>query len=325
MRRFLITINVALLIGLSIVTKAQVDPHFTQYYMYPLWLNPALTGAMDGDYRVNANYRNQWAGIAPFSTVAVSGDMTTDKNINIGANILNQTAGDAGYNYFTGYASLAYTGIKFGKNGEHHVNVGFQAGWIERRVDPTKFQFYDQTVTETLTSNAGSYFDLGVGALYYDGSTDKKANWYGGFSIGHINKPTDAFVSHSTEKYEVPLRYTVHGGVRISLNENFNLVPNALWMKQGTAEEKMLGLYGELKANETTDVLFGANMRFSDAIAPFIGVYYNNFTFGLSYDVNTTSLGTYAPGGANSFELSMSYIIKRKRSFDAGYFKCPRI
>ena len=326
MRRILMTCICALLMGISFISKAQVDPHFTQYYMYPLWLNPALTGTMDGDYRINGNYRNQWAGISPYNTVALSGDMTTDKNINIGANLLNQSAGDAGYNYFTGYVSVAYTGVRFGKYGDQHLTFGLQGGWIQRKVDPSKFQFGDPTAVETLTSNSGSYFDAGAGILYYDGALNHKFNWYGGFSMGHINKPTDAFVTHSTLKYEVPYRYTLHGGVRINISETFNLVPNALWMQQGTATESMIGVYGELKANESTDVLFGANMRFNDALSPFVGVTYNNFTLGVSYDVNTTSLGQYATGSnANSFELSMSYMIKKKRSFDPGYFKCPRI
>ena len=53
-----------ILLMLSILTlnktKGQVDPHFSQYYVYPSWLNPALTGAFDGDYRVSGIYRNQW-------------------------------------------------------------------------------------------------------------------------------------------------------------------------------------------------------------------------------------------------------------------------
>ena len=40
---------------------AQIDPHFSQYYAYPLWLNPALTGVINGDSRVNANYKNQYS------------------------------------------------------------------------------------------------------------------------------------------------------------------------------------------------------------------------------------------------------------------------
>ena len=40
--------------------KAQIDPHFSQYYAYPLWLNPALTGVMNGEARINANYKDQY-------------------------------------------------------------------------------------------------------------------------------------------------------------------------------------------------------------------------------------------------------------------------
>ena len=72
--------------------KAQVDAHFTQYYMYPLFLNPALTGVIsDGDVRGTAIYRNQWSNIAtPFSTVGVSGDMLLQNNWGLGINLLNQ-------------------------------------------------------------------------------------------------------------------------------------------------------------------------------------------------------------------------------------------
>lgn len=64
---FFLTVTVGLL---SVSTlKAQVDPHFSQYYMYPSWLNPALTGAFDGDYRVTGIYRSQWGNITnPFAT-----------------------------------------------------------------------------------------------------------------------------------------------------------------------------------------------------------------------------------------------------------------
>ena len=50
-------------IAFCIVSKAsvaQIDPHFSQYYAYPLLLNPALTGVVDGDYRVSINAKKQW-------------------------------------------------------------------------------------------------------------------------------------------------------------------------------------------------------------------------------------------------------------------------
>ena len=50
--------------------NAQVDPHFTQYYIHTSWLNPAMTGLFDGDYRIAGIYRNQWGNVgSPFSTM----------------------------------------------------------------------------------------------------------------------------------------------------------------------------------------------------------------------------------------------------------------
>ena len=80
---------------------AQTDPHFTQNYTYPMYINPAMTGGSDGDYRASAIYRSQWGSISnPYRTTGLSIDTRTNKNISLGLNLLNQSAGDGGFNYF---------------------------------------------------------------------------------------------------------------------------------------------------------------------------------------------------------------------------------
>ena len=52
---------------------AQTDPHFTQNYTYPMYINPAMTGGSDGDYRASAIYRSQWGSISnPYRTTGLS-------------------------------------------------------------------------------------------------------------------------------------------------------------------------------------------------------------------------------------------------------------
>ncbi|MEY4904396.1 MAG: hypothetical protein RLZZ292_2211, partial [Bacteroidota bacterium] len=46
----------------TIAANAQ-DIHFSQFYQSPLNLNPALTGVMNCNQRLTANFRNQWAAI----------------------------------------------------------------------------------------------------------------------------------------------------------------------------------------------------------------------------------------------------------------------
>src|ERR1700741_4507852 len=81
---------------LAVVCKmaAQTDPHFTQNYTYPMYINPALTGSGDGEYRASAIYRSQWGNVSnPYRTVGASFDTRTNKNIALGVNLLNQSAG----------------------------------------------------------------------------------------------------------------------------------------------------------------------------------------------------------------------------------------
>ncbi|HET7000972.1 MAG TPA: type IX secretion system membrane protein PorP/SprF, partial [Puia sp.] len=45
------------------ILKAQ-DLHFSQWFNEPLLTNPANTGFIpDADYRLGANYRNQWSSV----------------------------------------------------------------------------------------------------------------------------------------------------------------------------------------------------------------------------------------------------------------------
>jgi type IX secretion system PorP/SprF family membrane protein len=328
-------ILIAILLISSSILKAQVDPHFSEYYVYPSWLNPALTGAIDGDYRVSAIYRNQWANIANgFSTIGLSGDVVTNKNLNFGGSILQQTAGNGGYTYLTAYGSIAYTGLRFGVNGNQRITFGLQAGIIQRRFNTSKFQLGDQwnpitgynpsaITTDVFQNPSSTVFDAGAGIAYYDAAPNKKANLFAGFSASHITQPDDKFTSGSS-KSKLPIRYTLHAGLKLNLSEVLSFTPNALYLRQGTAEEKMLGGYVQLQANSVTDVLFGANYRFNDAVVPFAGFWYKNFTLGLSYDINNSDLGK-SIGTTNSFEVSISYTGRKNKELAGKNFVCPRL
>ncbi|MBV4357426.1 PorP/SprF family type IX secretion system membrane protein, partial [Pinibacter aurantiacus] len=301
-----------LLAGMG-TAKAQ-DPHYTQYYVYPSWLNPALTGVFDGSARVSAIYRNQWGNIAsPYQTPGVSADFNTNKNAAFGVSVLNQRAGDGGFNYTTAYASMAYSGVKFGANGYKRLNMGFQLGMIQRRFDISKMSFGEQWnpstgynpgagTGEALSKTSATSFDAGVGVMYYDAEPGKKANLFAGVSASHITRPTDQFSASGDAK--IPVRYTGHAGLRIMINEVASITPNILYMRQGSAEEKMIGAYLQMNVAEDADFMIGANYRIKDAISPYIGVYVKEFLIGASYDVNTSDLGKMAKG-SNSFELSL--------------------
>lgn len=320
-------------VGITGTVSAQVDPHFSQFYANPMWLNPGMTGVMDGGERITAIYRNQWSAVmTPFTTTGVSADINTTKNINLGANILSQSAGDAGYQYINAGFSVAYSGVRFGKDNMQQVTIGLQAGMLSRRFDPAKFQFGDQwnAVTgydpgvispDQLSKTSATVFDAGVGISYFDGDPDKKVSLYGGLGAFHLTRPQDPFISSSVKQY-LPVRSVVHGGARISLGEHLSLTPNLLYMRQGEAREWMIGFFGQMRANGSTDLLWGANIRPGDALSPYLGVAFQQFMLGASYDVTVSDLGKAVPG-TNSLEVSLTWI-GRKSGKPLRYLSCPR-
>jgi type IX secretion system PorP/SprF family membrane protein len=321
----------------GIKTTAQTDPHFTQNYTYPMYINPALTGGSDGDYRVSGIYRSQWGSVtSPYRTVGVSFDTRTNRNLAIGVNVMNQSAGDAGFNYLNASASVAYTGVRMGKNNNHRLVFAMQAGLISRRVDATKFRWGDQwnpitgynagnATTETFSATSASSLDIGAGVLYFDASPDKKANLFAGFSTYHLNRPKDPIITTAnTALNTIPLRYAAHAGISFNLSERTSIVPHALFMQQGTARETMFGTYVQLNVNEQTDFMFGGYYRFKDAVAPFVGIDWKNFIMGLSYDVNVSRLGSLTRN-VNAFELTLTYVKRNGTKSIFDFIRCPRL
>lgn len=316
---------------------AQTDPHFTQNYTYPMYINPAMTGGSDGDYRASAVYRGQWGSITnPYRTTGFSFDTRTTKNIALGVNVLNQAAGDGGFNYFNAAASIAYTGVKFGQGDNQRMVFAMQFGILNRSVDQSKFKWGEQwnpitgynannPISESFASTSSTTLDVGAGALYYDTYVDRKTNVFAGFSAYHLNRPKDPIISSgNTELNTIPMRYVVHGGVSINISNRARIIPHALYMRQGTASEKMFGTYVQYTVNEEADIMVGGYYRFKDAVAPYVGFDWKNFVVGVSYDANASKLGPMARN-VNSFEISFSYIRRSKIKSIVDFIPCPRL
>src|SRR3954471_11905919 len=78
------------------------DLHFSQWFNSPLLTNPANTGFIpDADYRLGANYRNQWSSVMsqPYKTMSIWGDAQVFRSriqsgwLGLGGAILHDVAG----------------------------------------------------------------------------------------------------------------------------------------------------------------------------------------------------------------------------------------
>lgn len=328
---FIIISTLCLCCFLSLKVNAQVDAHFSQYYSYPLWLNPGLTGVMDGDFRITANYKRQWASVtSPFTTEALSFDTYPYKHLGLGGTLLHQSAGDGGYNYFNALASAAYRAI-LDEKGMNVLSIGLQAGIINRRINPQKLEFgsqYDPILGfdpshpsgENFDKTSATSIDANFGVVYFNRNPNNRLNAFGGISLYHLSRPEDPFIG--TNDRRLPMRLNVHGGVKIKLSNLFNITPQFIYIRQGNAHETVTGLYLQYLLPNYSDLLFGATYRFQDAVIPFIGFHLGDFTFGLSYDVNVSDLRA-ASQGRGGIEISLSYI--RHKKIRDPKFICPRL
>ncbi|PAW92362.1 hypothetical protein CKK33_02180 [Mucilaginibacter sp. MD40] len=322
-KKIIVMIAVLLQVGAVNRLFAQIDPHFSQYYAYPMYLNPALTGVFNGDARVNGNFKNQYATINnAYQTGAVSADFRPTDRVGVGVNILNQGAGDIGYNYFSAYGSFSYN-IAISNDGYKKVSFGVQAGLINRFFDANKAQYgsqfnpasgFDPTLpsNENFLNTNATVFDAGAGAFYYDGDPSHNANFFGGFSVSHLARSKDpiAMASNTSTAQRLPMRFTAHAGIRLKINESFDLVPHAIYMKQQKAQEKAAGAYSEFKVDADKGLILGAMYRFKDAAIANVGYHFNNMIIGASYDFNTTQ--TRSAFGQGGIELSISYVFRRR-------------
>lgn len=115
----------------------------------------------------------------------------------------------------------------------------------------------------------------------------------------------------------------VHGGVRYRTNSNIDLVPNLMVSMQETHYNAMVGCNASYQMIDTyTSIEGGVSYRLDDAIVPYVGLTYKDFAFGVSYDVNLTSLSKVGPN-KNAAEFSLTYI-SRRNSVKKQYI-CPRL
>jgi type IX secretion system PorP/SprF family membrane protein len=331
MRKLLIFLFAVIL---SAAVEAQ-DPHFSQFFASPLTLNPALTGKFNGDFRLAANFRNQWPSIPnAYITNSASVDFSILRKVvpngdvlGIGFSYLGDQSGDGALDLTYGSASLSYHKA-LDEEGYNTIGAGFQATYSTLSLSTQKLTFEDQLtqngftgVTSEVFNNGTTknYFDMSAGLLF-SGSSDGVNNYYLGASLYHINRPSVGFLD---ENWILLPRTTIHGGVSFPLNDQFTIDASAITQFQNQANETLIG--GALAINvnhdhdNPTNVYLGSWVRFGDAIIPYVGLEFAGLRIGSSYDVNTSSLkaATQSRGGE---ELSLIYI---KKSYEVKGIPCP--
>jgi len=326
------------------------DIHFSQFYMSPLNLNPALTGVMNCNTRVVANYRNQWSQVLrqdAYNTYSVSYDQKIavgrSDYFGIGGTFWGDRAGELNYGTTTGRLSFSYSKKMGGyRKTAHYLVFGADAGISQRKVDPTAANWpsqhdgnggKDPLAPDPVLPGFNPDFlhaDVNAGLVWFS-VLDDRNNYYVGLAMHHLNQPNVSFYGETTTE-ALTSRVTAHAGGEFELNKGLSFVPNIIYMGQGQHRQINLGTALRFHLgprSEQQSWQLGGWYRIgnkvggglhSDAVILSTRFDYGNYGIGFSYDITVSQLRQ--AGNANgAFEFSLNYFIcgPEKRSV-----YCPR-
>ncbi|MEP7195138.1 MAG: PorP/SprF family type IX secretion system membrane protein [Saprospiraceae bacterium] len=251
MRKFLKTLLFILPMGLL----AQ-DIHFSQFYMSPLNLNPALTGVMNCKMRFIANYRNQWAPVlktGSFNTFNASFDQKIPVSrydyFGFGGTLWGDKAGSLDFKTVSFKLSGSYSKRMSGtRTSANYLVFGLDGSLNQRGVNFHNAIWGTQIsskgvdplgpVDVTIYDPSFLFADISLGLLWF-AVLDKKNNYYLGGAYSHLNEPLQNNAKNIPANKggfsAAPLypKLTVHAGGVFQMGYKNSLVPGIVSFFQG--------------------------------------------------------------------------------------------
>ncbi len=341
MRRLIVT----MLVFSGTAPLLAQDIHFSQYYMPNLWINPAMTGFTPYPFRLVLGYRNQWQSVTPYPYRTFYGSIDVpvfrnrlDPNIlGVGLVVVDDRAGHSQLGTTQIMGSVAYNHWL----GAGFIGVGLQAGWGNRSFKTDRLTFGSQFTYEgfdpTLPSGeafyqvSSSFLDIAAGVWgVWTGA--EGIQLYGGLSAYHLNNPTTRFMNQRILLY---MRFTAYAGGSVDLDRDDVITFAVLGQLQGGYREISVGggwvhYFRSSKwtsgymGRGNTSIMLGAWYRIGDAIYPAIRLDTRVASFGVSYDINISSLRR-ASGYRGGIELFVAFYGFEVSRFKARSIECPRL
>lgn len=348
MRNIFIT---SLLVFFFFEIQAQ-DRLFSQFYASPLTLNPALTGAFEGKFRVSSIYRDQWrqAMEQPYQTFSSALDlrwrMGKEKSrwqdhAAVGVMFFQDKAGAVNFSTTQIAVSAAYHKALDIRNTQF-LSLGFQAGVVQRNINFGNITFEDQfngttsysdPTQERLPENNFSFGDFSVGLNYAYSPRSSKFRLFLGGAMHHFNQPTVSFYHKTDGESDLPdntlaPRYSAQLSVQLPVSKGITFLPRAIFDMQddfmkldaggnfrfSLSDFRLVSLHLGGYARPVSD--FDNKLRL-DAVVALVGIEINNVLIGTSYDIH---VGRTAGFNRGTFEMSVAYL----GDYEDDLILCPK-
>jgi len=302
------------------------DIHYSQFFNSPLNLNPALTGIYNGDARLHANYKNQWASVpVDYTSADLGGDFklrTGDKGhfLGYGALLNYDTAGDLGLGWTGGNLFLSYS-LRLSE--KSLLTPGVTGGYYQRSYNPANAISGSQwggkgievgSGAEVLTTDNINFFDLGVG-LNYRWQKEYRKFFDLGASLLHLTRPSQKFETSRSYTIDRPQRLSFYAMFNHEIHDDIDLLVNGLYSTQDEYQEIVVNGQVKLYLGSAKDkaLYLGVGYRFDDALYPMIALEMGQFYGAFSYDLNSSAWDV-ASDGRGGPELSLRYIWAKVRA-----------
>ena len=334
---------ISVLLALCGMNKATAQSmHFSQYYNSPLLLNPANTALMpEYDYRLGANFRNQWAALpVPYNTVDAFGDFKIGGN---GETVHNNWLGLGGaiFSDKAGSGSLALLQFQF--SAAYHLNFneksmlsfGLSGGYVQRSVNYDALTFDNQWDGLSFNTHMPNGERVGVlktnfttigAGLNYAYIPNEEAYINVGIGVANINQPIESFYNGSNQ---INMRPNFNLDMLFRTSDKLILNPSAYFTAQNGASELVFGSLTRINMTSPRDpkasqLILGLYDRWNDAIIGVIGYQIGGLQFMANYDFTLSTLSPYnAAYGA--FEVSLIYGgVYYKNKGGKKMYSCPR-
>lgn len=259
-------LNLVLVTLVSWVHIVAQDPHFSVFYGVPIGINPAYTGNFNGNFRVSAQYRDQWNSIlsnepiAAYRTFVGSLEARTNKGLDENDFI---GMGVYGMRDIAGASKLTNTKIGLSASyrkaldqyGDHFIAIGGQVAFHQSRIDLSNLTWGNQwNGTRYDGGIPGESGSLDDNLIFYDFSTgiswgynvyNTRKRFSAGLGLLHINQPRASFFRNTGTNADgsllIPMRINFNAAAAFEMGRSLDLIPKVLVMKQGVSLETMFG------------------------------------------------------------------------------------
>ncbi len=299
------------------------DVIFSQNFLVPETLNTSFTGAIRST-KVGAVYKSQWrnAALKTNSNYVFIDTWFEGFKTGVGISFLNQTESISSYTF--NQVNLNYA-MAFQISDKWHFrpsisagfgmkNYGFQNLLLEDQINLNTSVINTSTIDPLLLNEQRNFFDFSSSILF-----NNEDSWVG-LTVKHLNKPNISL----TENGNVPLDlfWSVHTKYYLSFLENFRtyyankskIYVLSNFMMQGNFNRLDVGMQYVFDdqislgiTGSSSPLNKAENSSLIHSVTTFLGVRWQGFRYGYSYDFNTTNLMN--TGGIHEFSISYDFNI----------------